>query len=141
MTNVKEVVGEDGKVKYQAEIAVKFFTDKYGKKWMMWGDKNEVEMALWVEEMRKQAEQAELKAKLLIVGSVAAALVGSYVTYKIGKRLIKWNHNRKNVSRWEAERKSEAREQADMCIVYDLPAIVIVGIPDPRYIIEGVPVA
>lgn len=142
MTNIKKVVGEDGKVKYQADIAVKFFTDKYGKRWMMWGDKDEVEMALWVEEMRKQAEEADLKAKLLIVGSVAAVLVGGWVTFKVSKKISLWNHNRKNVSRLETERKAEARKQAEgnVSIIYDLPNIVIVGKPNARYNIEEIPV-
>lgn len=89
--------------------AIKYFIDSTGQRWLVWGGRSQEEMAEWVEEIKKQTRQAELKGKLLIIGGVAATIVAGYSTYVISKKIKTWNRNRRKAGEMEKERAQELR--------------------------------
>lgn len=140
--DIKKIVDADGKEKFTTEIPIKFYTDPEGNKWMIWGDKTQEEMAKWVNELKQKTADAELKAKLVIVGGIIVSVVGGYVGYKLFKRMKRWNHDRQNVKRWEEEREQAARQQAEktpLIGIYEGDEVVIVGQSIPGYKVEPVP--
>lgn len=85
----------------------KFFIDSTGKRWPVWGDKSQDEMADWVESIYRQSRDAELKAKLLIVVSAIGTVAIGYSIWQIKRSFPKWRADRNKVSRLEKEWKEE----------------------------------
>ena len=103
-----------------------FYVDQYGQKWPVWGDKTQAEMAEWVEEIYQQTKDAELKAKLIIVGGVIVTVALGYSIWQIKKNLPKWRADRNKVKNaeevWEQERLRIAKTNMTT-VIYDIHEI------------------
>lgn len=103
-----------------------FYVDQYGQKWPVWGDKNQAEMAEWVESIYQQTKDSELKAKLMIFGGLVVTVALGYSIWQIRKNLPKWRDDRNKVKNaeevWKEERLRIAK--TDMTtVIYDIHEI------------------
>ena len=119
----------------QVAVVSKFYIDSTGTKWLIWGDKTEAEMAEWVEGVYRQTREAELKAKLMIIGGLVVTVAVGYSVWQIKKNLPKWKADREKVDRaerlWEQERLLNMETEAIVINDYEqanrIPALKLVG--------------